>query len=356
MPLFFALPDQLGNALFLGTCVVAWLFSSEPGENVLVKKIFTKMIMFAEGSLFMVLSSDAKGLGPKKNVDPATIAGLPTEKKRVIFIRHGESDWNDVFNKGFGPSIFLRLGRAMIKEFFMLGSMDSIFLDSPLNKEGIEQAQELEKFLFQNEIGSYDSSVADHISILRGAKENSVVVSSNLRRAIATTTLGLWSRLKRKGEKILVLSCLQEISRNVDTKALSGPNEIPDMSRLTLSLGDTFDPQSVYNVDENFGNKSLTFTGINRMKSFAEWSFKRKESTIIVGGHSLWFKAFFNTFLPFSVDHISKQKKMVNSGVIGFYVYRAIGADGMPIYKIDPDSIVEVYGGFEVGKGKKKLL
>ena len=54
-----------------------------------------------------------------------------------------------------------------------------------------------------------------------------------------------------------------------------------------------------------------------------------------------------------SVDHISKQKKMVNSGVIGFYVYRAIGADGMPIYKIDPDSIVEVYGGFEVGKGKK---
>ena len=64
------------------------------------------------------------------------------------------------------------------------------------------------------------------------------------------------------------------------------------------------------------------------------------------GGHSLWFKAYFQTFLPFHFDHDAKKKKMVNSGVVAFTVHRAIGNDGSPVYKIEPESLTTIYGGF----------
>jgi len=35
-----------------------------------------------------------------------------------------------------------------------------------------------------------------------------------------------------------------------------------------------------------------------RRQAFAEWAADRPESTIIVGGHSLWFRNFFTLFLP----------------------------------------------------------
>eukprot|EP00121_Abeoforma_whisleri_P002827 Awhi_evm1s2543 len=51
----------------------------------------------------------------------------------------------------------------------------------------------------------------------------------------------------------------------------------------------------------NLGNKAvLGSSGLERMKGFCNWAFNRNENTIIVGGgHSLWFKKFFNKNLPF---------------------------------------------------------
>ena len=38
-----------------------------------------------------------------------------------------------------------------------------------------------------------------------------------------------------------------------------------------------------------FGSKPLFGTnGLKRMQAFCDWAAKRKESTIIIGGHSLW--------------------------------------------------------------------
>ena len=37
----------------------------------------------------------------------------PLDSRRIIFVRHGESQWNEVFNKGFGPSFPVRLASAM---------------------------------------------------------------------------------------------------------------------------------------------------------------------------------------------------------------------------------------------------
>jgi hypothetical protein len=111
--------------LLLSILVAAWVRSSSPDENVFAKKILAKFTLFVESIIFMVLSKDNKGLGPKKNPDPDLMKDSPCTIKRIIFIRHGESDWNNVFNKGFGPSFLGRLGSALYRELALYPSKDS---------------------------------------------------------------------------------------------------------------------------------------------------------------------------------------------------------------------------------------
>ncbi|CAM9699267.1 unnamed protein product, partial [Phaeothamnion confervicola] len=66
------------------------------------------------------------------------------------------------------------------------------------------------------------------------------------------------------------------------------------------------------------------------------------------------------SFLPFDTPHAAKERKMVNCGVVAFSLVKGtavIGGKSRPAYKIEPGSVVEVYGGFEAEKknGKKKL-
>jgi hypothetical protein len=62
-----------------------------------------KIRMFIRGILYFVLCWDKSW---KKPQDPGAIfgphlsQGLPVERKTVYFVRHGESTWNDTFNKG----------------------------------------------------------------------------------------------------------------------------------------------------------------------------------------------------------------------------------------------------------------
>jgi hypothetical protein len=83
------------------------------------------------------------------------------------------------------------------------------------------------------------------------------------------------------------------------------------------------------------------------MKMFCDYLFSPsvKEGYVIVGGHSLWFRCFFQTFLPYTFGHMCKQKKMVNGGVVAFDLLKANTKSG-PKYMIDSESIVTVYGGF----------
>lgn len=329
--------------VLIAILAIIWIFASGPNENVNLKNVLTKFQLYLEGIYFMVLSKDGKGLGPKYNPDPDLVLSKATTTKRIIFIRHGESDWNDVFNKGFGPSILVRITKALIREFLLMTTMDSVFLDSPLNIDGIEQAKELSRFLeTESEKGAFIPE------IITGKKESSVVVSSNLRRAISTTTISLWPRIHRNQEKILILSSLQEISRNIDTKALAATHALPVLDRIAHHCGhdDVFVPEKVYDASENHGNKTTAYYGIKRLKAFNDWAFLRKESTIIVGGHSLWFKHFFQTFVPFHVNHPSKNQKLVNSGVVSFTLHRCEDEFGAPSYRIDPSTIETVYGGF----------
>lgn len=70
-----------------------------------------------------------------------------------------------------------------------------------------------------------------------------------------------------------------------------------------------------------------------------------REEHVIVGGHSLWFRSFFQNFLPFNVKHVSKEKKIVNGGVVAFELVKATTQYGDK-FMIDPKTIKVVYGGF----------
>ena len=260
----------------------------------------------------------------------------------------------------------MRLIKAMIREAQIYATSDSIFLDSPLNHEGFHQALELGRFIKK----SGEESVADlsnpvmneYLTALRGDKTNkltnqsawtSVIVTSNLRRAISTVTTALWDRLYANNEKVLLLSALQEISLNVDTKALSDAKGLPDLSRITHYIPECTDYSNYYNASENLGNKSSSFSGLKRLKCYNDWIFTRSEDVIITSGHSLWFKYYFQTYLSHSSTHMAKSAKIVNSGVVAFTVNKGVldTPNGIiSVYSVVEDSIMNIYGGFEQPK------
>ena len=79
---------------------------------------------------------------------------------------------------------------------------------------------------------------------------------------------------------------------------------------------------------------------------FAQWALERPEQTIVVGGHSLWFKNFFQLYLPKDVDHPAKKRKIVNCGAVGFSLQTGRASDGSLRHRIDPASISVICGGF----------
>lgn len=344
-------------AILAGLCFV-WLWCTKSDELVALKTIFSKWLLWMQCIFYMILSKDNKGIGAKYQTpesDPQLILDkhrkneIETATKQIIFIRHGESDWNMVFNRGKNIGMLFRLAYALITEWSMAFSLDSPFLDSPLNSEGIEQALELRKYIEKN---PEDPSPKrrELLSILRGdanASSTSIVVSSILRRAIATTTLALWPRLNRNDEKMNLMTPCQEISRNVDTCSIAPANSVPDLpfSRIAPHCGghDKCDTR-LFNTSMNTGNKTLGNKGKDRIEEFNKWAFECEEDTIIVGGHSLWFKSYFNLYLPYSSTHKAKTDKITNSGVIAFTIHKSAG--GGKDYFIDPESIETVYGGF----------
>ena len=180
----------------------------------------------------------------------------------------------------------------------------------------------------------------------------SKMVSSSLRRAVTTVAAGFNERLARRPqEKILVLPSLQEISRNPDTLSIT-----PAQTQIQASWidkGSTLcDFQSTFmkqiDMSLHMGNKPVGTNGLTRMRQFCDFVFSSsiKEEFVIVGGHSIWFLYFFRTFLPSTEDHVGKQKKLVNCGIVGFTLMKVVRESGRPTYMVDPETIDVVYGGY----------
>jgi len=314
----------------------------------------------------MFFTSDLKW-NKKKLPDPDEIKNDPNRKiKRIIFIRHGESLWNEAFNGSKLPHKFsYQVIKALLGEIMMLPLFDSVLFDSPLNSQGFSQAKILSRTL-DNYVpkGNKESdALDDDVAAMKGGHNapTSVLVSSNLRRAAQTLFVSHWKRLATTGETVKIISSLQEISRNVDTLVLchaQKPVPLPGVSEC-LDL-DGAVPLGMQDCVDNKGNKPLFGTGLMRLQEFAEWAFTRDEDVIIAAGHSLWFKHFFNTFLGKSIktgeatiESDAKDCKVKNGGAVGFNLECGT-INGKTWYRVDERSFEIIEGGFDNAKKIKK--
>ena len=271
--------------------------------------LIRKGALVAYGAYFLVLSKDKVSKKQLAKAHAAHAHGGAVEREiRLIFVRHGESTWNYVFNRGFYPSFLLRLIRTTLHELYLLPYDDSAYIDSPLSDLGLEQCASLQRFLRQP---CLEPLAQPDFAALTQGESSSLLVSSPLRRAAATVAIALSDRLRRSSERVALNSSCQEISRNFDTMALAPKGAAPRLALPDPSLRLSFDAAA------NAGNKSTSTPGYSRLMSFAQWASERPESTLIIGGHSLWFRSFFQCFLPPTVDHVSKKRKIVNCGVVG---------------------------------------
>lgn len=215
---------------------------------------------------------------------------------------------------------------------------------------GLEQAEELAAFLKDRPL---DGPEAEHIQILRAdpGAPHSIFVCSPLRRAVSTMAVGFHDRFRRRpDDKILILPALQEISRNPDTLCITPPHTHIQASWIEKT-SNVCDFQEIFSSQTDMslytGDKPVNTNGLKRMLDFCEFLFSPsvKDSHIVVGGHSLWFRSFFQMFLPYSVHHVSKNKKLVNGGIVVFDLMKADTRRG-PRFMIDPKTIRIVYGGF----------
>ncbi|KAH8046509.1 hypothetical protein JL720_16372 [Aureococcus anophagefferens] len=255
--------------------------------------LFRKLALYGRGGAQMVVGKDKKW--KKKAAGPGA-DGSKDKRTSAVFIRHGESEWNLVFNVGSKMWVPFKAVAALVRETLLFLRLD----------DG---------------------------SVLSTARSTS--------RATAA--------------KVHCLSALQEISTNIDTLSITPPHKPPVLPNVPshLAAADRFD------VSGNSGNKLLRGNGLQRMQAFAEWAFKRPEETIVVGGHSLFFRSFFREFLPSGANPAdARDSKIANGGVVAFTLDRGTvgGENGEPSqiqYRVDPGSVVEVHLGFDTPAKKK---
>lgn len=340
---------------------------------------------------YLVLSKDKKW--KKANDDPASFFSKDSDgelivlrKKTVVFLRHGESTWNDTFNKGdrkmssfvlgFIPGIFHSLATEW---YFLVRGMsdESWFFDSPLSAKGIGQAEGVARFLRETDAQYATPREAKFLSLVKGEKsekneagEMCVLVSSNLRRAISTCAIAMKDRLDQKipGDNIIILQELQEASINPDAQSIT-----PAFEKLVTSFTDSEAVKSIYanqsDTSINKGNKGIKSNGLQRMEAFCNLLFATdgyesvkgndgddsnnaatilgNANNVMCTGHSYWFRAFFQTYLPRDFQHICKTKKLVNGGLVGFTLcHTKVKETGEEKFMIDPASLTVLYAGF----------
>jgi len=194
------------------------------------------------------------------------------------------------------------------------------------------------------------------------ASNNSIVATSNLRRAISTAVIGLWDRFCATQEKIHILPCLQELGMNVDTHTPILEAQVPQVSNFektskklnVAKLTEFYSHRLV--VEQAMGGKtSLMESGTDtkqRLDFFCDWAFKKNDrdgkpyNTVIACGHSHWMRSFFKNFLPKDTQSMAGKRKIQNCGVVGFRMMCHIGPENQRSYEIVGRSITPIYRGF----------
>eukprot|EP00386_Alphamonas_edax_P014665 GDKI01044955.1.p1 GENE.GDKI01044955.1~~GDKI01044955.1.p1 ORF type:complete len:444 (-),score=82.12 GDKI01044955.1:191-1390(-) len=322
------------------------------------------------GALFMVFSGEtkkSKSVIPLKRLTPAEADKV--EVKTVILFRHGESLWNFAFNRGWNLTFPLRLLQLLSMEYLLWPLRDSAILDSPLSALGVQQACEV-RALLEGEVASPGaSSVGGEekaerekvMSVLRGDSGSSVLVASNLRRALSTVLVAFNDRIKRTQERVHIHSSTQELTRNADGLSLSVPNGISpppfyespqggqvlckDLQDLPISVPTLYNKYT--DTSCNFGNKQVKRRVHDSLREFAAWCFDNTSAeTVILGGHSAWIRYFFRNFLPSTNEHQSKASKLSNCGLVQVKLQR-LTKGRMVDYYVDPADVKLIHGHWE---------
>ena len=341
----------IASSLALPVSIAALLFCLAHPLRTLYK-----IRLFGIAILYLLCCNDKTWKDPKDCPSSYFVNTSPdkVDHRCIIFVRHGESTWNETFNKGdrsrlsFAVFFIPNLIYALLVEFYLFvagHSEESWFFDSPLSAKGVRQATDLRRFLAKAEHTT--AAENDIIDLMTGktkatgtdndgskASPAAQLCSSNLRRAISTVAIGFQDRMDKQMDQdpILILPCLQEISRNPDALSITPPRGevVPSWTDKAIS---GFDYRRIFNqqVDTKLhnGNKPVSSNGLKRMNEFAAIVFDQIEKdTIIVGGHSLWFRSFFRTFLPRDFEHVSKKKKLINGGVAAFTLCKVTSDTG----------------------------
>lgn len=78
------------EGIVLGLLIFFWLLSSRSDENLYFKNFLNKCWITFDSILFMIYSTDSKGIGPRDNKDPEIIKHFKHDEiatKRIVFIR-----------------------------------------------------------------------------------------------------------------------------------------------------------------------------------------------------------------------------------------------------------------------------
>ncbi|KAF4739899.1 hypothetical protein FOZ63_002425, partial [Perkinsus olseni] len=282
-------------------CYVVLLLAS-------TEDVKTKLLAMPTASLHFFLSKDRKWKQPSDTriiLEEARAFPERAHRKRIIFLRHGESMWNVVFNKGFGPSFPVRLVKCSVKEAELLPTADSLYWDSPISPDGIQQSLRLLSWIEENK------KTNKYARLLAGddQEHTSIMASSNLRRAVSTGMIALSARLLRgeeapsagghRQEQIYVMSALQEVTRNVDGFALTPKKGVPGPSFVEVAdpkIKDVVDFYAEHKLNGTFndGSKPLSSNGLARFREFCDWCFNssvaRDVDCVVAIGHSLYFR------------------------------------------------------------------
>ncbi|KPA86599.1 putative mitochondrial hypothetical protein [Leptomonas pyrrhocoris] len=309
-----------------------------------------KAQVYAHGAKFMFQAKDLPKVFRGSNYMRMEAVGNYSGGKRTIrlvFIRHGQSVWNSLFNS-INVGLPLRMVKASIREFtyFFTDPFASCIIDSPLSSKGKTEAVDLVSFMRTAKTKiSFDPTV-------------SVIASSNLRRAMETAIVGVAPRLTVTKERVVVDSTLQEGSQNIDAQTFS--TERGKIAPCTM--GTITDPAklgTVFNAYLNAGNRVAGVDVYQRMDEFIMHLFGGRGDAsltpaagggnaalqeVIVVGHSGYFRSFFTRFLPPSSTHVSKKKKMQNCAVVSLDITRDQNSGEVVV---DESTIRVLYKGFK---------
>ena len=142
----------------------------------------------------------------------------------------------------------------------------------------------------------------------------------------------------------LLCACIpQEITYNPDGNAVAPPYNPPPVSWIEAEIAEpdiVRAYKSKLDMSMHTGTKDITSNGLRRMMEFNEWLFNANSAEMVVAvGHSLWFKSYFNEFLPRRSDATVKKKKLPNCGMVEFVVECVTDFENNPVYLIDASSI-----------------